>query len=235
MNTTTLKHIILSIFFIGGSLSAFAQIQAQKATITFTIDEVGDVISETTKKYDASNWNYLNQTVGTNKNVYKHELIKNLPKYVVKDFSYSENPDERTTTVKAKVQGMLRINEKGKWEADLDTKDPQITKIDERNYLAMAEGVTLKITLPPGTNDSKIEANRYGKATLTYSADTGGSTGGKVMMYGGLLLALAGGGLLFMQMKKGKAGANITNIPYRPVEDGRPQGRVTSGEKGEHE
>ena len=188
--------IILSVTLLSGNLFAQDNSRGFKTTLDMTMTESGSTICEVTNKYTASYWDWWTKAVGSNTSIINNSLKKIFPKYHLTEFKHSQDPNERTNTVKFKIDGMMNINKNGKWEADLDKKDPNITKVSNKEWLLVDEGgETMKIHLPAGTNDSKVEKNSFGKAILTYSRTTGGGMG-RILTYAGILIALAGVALL---------------------------------------
>jgi hypothetical protein len=168
-----------------------------KTTVDMEIDSKGSVLCEFNTKYNASMWDIFTRTIGNNTSILKNNLIRTFPKYVLTDFQYSQDAGERTNKIKFRINGMMNINKNGKWEADLERKNPDITKISNREYLVVEEGITMKLKLPPGTSDSKVEKNSFGTAILTYSAKEGSGGMMGMLRYAGYALILAGGWLFY--------------------------------------
>lgn len=191
------KNILIVLLTILVSVYSSAQIGSKgyKSTFDFTMDKSGTVLCEVTNKYNAAVWDSWTKMVGTNTSIINNGLRKLFPKYHLSDFKHSNDPNERSNTVKFKIDGMMNINKSGKWEAELGQKDPNITKVSNTEWLLVEEGgETLKIHLPSGTKNSKVEKNSFGKAMLTYPVSTGGGMNA-ILKYGGILIALAGVGL----------------------------------------
>lgn len=195
--------VTLSIFAIHPEVLKAQDDPGVKTTVDITVDNVGDAVCDFKYKYNAAYWDYFTKTIGNNTSIIKNNILRVFPKYNLTDFDYSQKSDERTNTVKFKILGMVYIDKNGRWTADLDTKNPDITKISDKDYLLMESGNQIKIHLPAGTSDSKIEKDSFGKAVLTYPADETGGTG-KMFMIGGLVLMAAGGFLLYRNMKAPK-------------------------------
>lgn len=195
--------IILSLALLPGNLIAQDNTPGFKTTLDMTMNESGSVICEVTNKYTASYWDWWTKAIGSNTSIINNQLKKLFPKYHLTDFKHSQDPNERTNTVKFKIDGMMNINKNGKWQADLDQKDPNITKVSNKEWLLVDEGETLKLHLPAGTNDSKLEKNSFGKAILTYSPTSGGGMGA-IMKYAGIFIALIGIGLLIRNLMSKK-------------------------------
>jgi len=195
--------IAFLIILIAGKSSAQIGSSGFKTTLDFTINESGSTICEVTNKYTAAYWDWWTKAVGSNTSIINNSLRKLFPKYHLSEFKHSQDPNERTNTVKFKIDGMMNINKSGKWEAELDQKDPNITKVSNTEWLLVEEGETLKMHLPPGTKNSKVEKNSFGKAVLTYPVSTGGGMTA-ALRYGGILIALIGVALFIRNRMKPK-------------------------------
>jgi hypothetical protein len=211
MKYITVKTIVSFILITCGTISS-AQV---KTSMEMTVDNVGAIVCEYTTKYSAAYWDNFTKTVGSNTSIIMNGLVKVFPKYHLSDFSYSQDQNERSNKVKFKIEGMIGINKQGKWEGDLDKTNPDITKVSDKEYLVVEEGAILKIHLPSGTDDAKVEKNSFNKAILTYSPSSVGGSG-KIMRYAGILLALAGGFLLFKSRQRAKVQTGIRTI-YQQV------------------
>ena len=100
---------------------------------------------------------------------------------------------ERTYHATFTILGLLKLDGEGKWIAELDTKDPDITKISETQYVLVDEDLarSYKVILPSTAINSKLEKDAFGKAYLTYYAPVS-SGSSKLLKYGGYLLAASG-------------------------------------------
>ncbi len=114
---------------------------------------------------------------------------------------------ERISTIKFTILGSLKLDANGKWIAELDSKNPDITKISATQFLLVNEGnaQTLKINLPGSASGAKIEKDSFGKAVLTYTAPVSGGLVGNIIKYLGFLVIAAGGFLFYRSMKSGTA------------------------------
>lgn len=207
---------VLCLFILLSNTSLYFDALAQedqgyKTSIDMTMDEVGAVNCEFSTKYNAAAWDNFTRTIGNNTSILKNMLIRTFPKYILSDFNYSQDAGERTNNMKFKIDGMLRINKNGRWMADLEKKDPDITKISDREFLLLFEGNTMKIHLPEGTSDAKIEKDTFGKALLTYPAEETGMTW-KILIFLGIALALAGGFLLYRNLKAQKSAPALRTV-----------------------
>ena len=216
-----MKNIFIKLpsvlFFIAINYAVQAQenTAGYKTSVDMTVDNVGSVICEYNTKYNAAYWDNFTKTIGTNTSILMNNLIKLFPKYHLSEFNYSQDANERSNKVKFKIDGMMNINKNGKWEADLEKKNPDITKLSDKEFLLIEEGATLKIHLPPGTDDAKVEKNSFGKALLTYSPNTSSGMG-NIFRYSGILIALAGAWLLFKN-RKGAKTKPVLNTVYEQI------------------
>lgn len=191
------------------------QLPGMKTTIDITIDDKGGAICQYSSKYNAAMWDNFQQTTGKNTSILKNQLIRTFPKYVLSDFSYTQDDNERTNKVKFKIDGMMVVNQNGKWTADLDQKDPDITKVSETEFLLMQDGNTLKIHLPAGTTGAKVEKDSFGKAQLTYPATEGGMMG-NIFLYIGIAAILGGSFLVYRNRNTKPAMRTIYEPAHTP-------------------
>src|SRR6185503_8566713 len=84
-------------------------------------------------------------------------------------------------------------------------------------WLLVEGGETLKIHLPSGTKNSKVEKNSFGKAMLTYPVSTGGAMTA-ALRYGGILIALAGVALFIRNRMKPKIKLVVNTNTAQPQE-----------------
>lgn len=183
--------------------SAQQEVKGIKQIFDITVDDLGNAMVEVSMKLNASQWDMFKRNVGNNTSILKREIEKAMPKYYLSDFGYSEDAMDRSYKIKFKALGLCSVNSNGKWESKLDTKDPDITKLSEREFVIntdmMDQGTlfnqTQKIHLPAAASDAKIEKDSFGKAVMTYKTDSG--TGSRLAQIAGILLILAGGGLFF--------------------------------------
>jgi hypothetical protein len=199
-----LKYHLIALFAIV-CINSHAQDKGYKETIEMNADEKGDVTVISNIKYNAATWDYVKQRHGTDPSVLKNVFKKAFPKYQLTDFDIKNDDMERISTIKFKILGSLKLDAKGKWIAELDSKNPDITKISETQFLLVNEGnaQTLKINLPSSASGAKIEKDSFGKAVLTYNAPVSGGLFGNIIKYLGFLV-IAGGGFLFYKSMTAK-------------------------------
>ncbi|MFT3911795.1 MAG: hypothetical protein QM737_20390 [Ferruginibacter sp.] len=198
------KLLSILIIFLSLHVCGYAQqVEGLKQVFDITMDETGNADVEVSMKLNAGQWDMFKRNLGTNTSVLKREMEKALPKYFLSDFNYTEDQMERTYKMKFKVAGLAGINNNGAWEAKLDSKNPDITKLSDREFVMNANYMsnggliqqTQKIHLPSGASGAKIEKDSFGKAMLTYT--TGGPLFPKIITYGGVALILLGGWMFY--------------------------------------
>ncbi len=189
-----------------------------KETLEMNADEKGDLTVITNIKYNAATWDYIKQQHGTDPSVLKNNIKRQFPKYVVADFDIKNDDMERTSTIKFKILGSIKVNQNGKWMAELDSKNPDITKLSETQFLMVDEenAQTSKINLPKSASDAKIEKDSFGKAILTYNAPVSGGGMGNMIQYLGILVAAAGGFLFYKNKKQQAVIINQSNTKIIP-------------------
>ena len=199
------------VFAIGISLSiqsgAQEKLPGLKQTIDLTIDDLGNADVTVSMKLNAQQWDGYKRGMGGNTASLKRTIEKSMPKYYLTNFKVEEDEMDRTFRLKFKALGLVNINKNEKWEAKLDTKDPDVTKLTERDFLMtsnMYDGgllieQTQKIHLPEGAKDGKLEKDSFGKAILTYS--TSGGFMARLPLISGIILVIAGLVLFFKKEK----------------------------------
>ena len=223
-----MKHTISKLFFITLSVvilsfNARAQeaLKGQKQVLDFTIDELGNATVAVTMKLTAGDWGAFKANIGGNTYSLKRGMEDALPKYFLTNFNYSEEPMERTYTMKFDVKGFGTNDKNGKWTAKLDSKDPNITKLGDREYLVNEDmltdnGVflqqTQKIHLPARASNSKIEKDSFDKAILTYTIGT--PIKHTIISVLGILMILGGG---FFFYKNQSTRQNNLKVAKEPV------------------
>ena len=173
-------------------------VQGLKQTFDITMDDLGNAEVQVSMKLNASQWDAFKRNIGNNTSVLKRGMVEALPKYYLTDFNYSEEQMDRTYKMKFKVLGLCTTNKNGKWEAELESKNPDITKLSDREFVMtqdmMSDGMliqqTQKLHLPSGASGAKVEKDSFGKAVLTYS--TGAGLLPTIINITGLLLIVAG-------------------------------------------
>ena len=214
--------VIVAIVVLLTSISKTAvgqeEVQGIKQVLDITTDDLGNAVITVTMKLNAQQWDNYKKSIGSNTSIFKWNMQKALPKYYLSDFSVDEDQMERTFKIKFKALGLVSINKNGKWEARLETKNPDITRLSDNEFVMTANlndqgqliEQTQKLHLPSGAQNAKVEKDSFGKAVLTYS--TGSGLLQKLPLFLGLLIILSGAVLLFknMQQKKSIPAARIS-------------------------
>src|SRR5882724_11594098 len=161
MKFVTLKYCTALLFIFCSGIKSQAQEMPKgyKVNMEMDADEKGDVALNITAKYNASLWDAIKQNHGSDPSVLKNIWKKQFPKYQLTEFSFPNADIDQTITSKFRILGMLKVDGKGKWVAELDQKDPNITKITDNSFLLVDEAtaLTLKINLPKSASDAKVE------------------------------------------------------------------------------
>ena len=214
MKIKNLKYYLVILVLVGLTVSSPAQEASKgyKETLEMNADEMGDITVISNIKYNASTWDFVKQRHGTDPSVLKNVFKRAFPKYQLTDFDIKNEDMERTSTIKFKILGLLKVDENGKWVAELDSKDPNITKISETQFLMVDEGSaqTSKINLPKSASGATIVPDAFGKAILTYNAPVSGGGFSNIIKYLGFLVALTGG---FFFFKNRKMNTIVVNNP----------------------
>jgi len=199
----------LSILLFQYNTNAQQIVEGLKQIFDINMNDKGNAAVEVSMKLNASQWdNYKKSAVSNNNSILKKEMERALPKYYLTDFKYSEDQMERSYKIMFNVLGFGTLSKGGKWATELDSKNPDITKLSDREFVITqnmtSNGVfinqTQKIHLPSNANNAKIEKNSFGKAVMTYSTSIGLMP--RLITYGGILLILAGGWMIFRNQKK---------------------------------
>ena len=205
MKINKLKYctVVLLMFTVLNISQAQETQRSYKETMEMKAEENGDIVVNSSIKFIASAWEGVKQRRGNEPSILKNELKKRFPKYVLTDFDIKTDDMERTVNIKFKILGLLKLDDSGKWIAELDSKNPDITKVSDNQFLMVDEGSaqTSKIILPSSASNSKIEKDSFGKAILTYTAPVSGGGMGNIIKYLGFLVA-AGGAFLFFKGRK---------------------------------
>jgi hypothetical protein len=201
-----MKHTIsklffafLTIFIFTSSASAQEELKGLKQLFDITIDPLGNANVAVSMKLNASQWDAFKSNVGNNTSTLKRGMEDALPKYFLANFNYTEDQMQRTYTMKFDVQGFCTNDKNGKWTSKLDSKDPDITKLSDREFVLaqniVSDGMLLqqtqKIHLPSSASNAKIEKDSFGKALLTYTIGT--PLKHTIITALGVLLILGGG------------------------------------------
>lgn len=169
-----------------------------KIYMDLVANDKGEVAVDMKVKYSALYWDNYKRQSANNPSIIKNSLIKSFVKYKLTGFNVKNDEMERTYHANFIILGLLKLDGEGKWIAELDTKDPDITKISETQYVMVDADYprSYKVTLPPTATKTKIEKDAFGKAQLTYYAPVSKSSN-TMLMYGGFLVTAAGIFLFF--------------------------------------
>jgi hypothetical protein len=173
-----------------------------------TIDQLGNADMDVSMVLNAAQWDNYKKNIGNNVSLLKRSMERELPKYYLSDFSYTEQPMDRSYHMKFKALGICSMNNSGVWEAKLETKKPDITKLSDNAFLMtediMTNGVlvqqTIKVILPSVARGSKVEKDSFGNAEITYT--TGQDFLSKAITVLGILLVLIGCWFYFRSYQK---------------------------------
>ncbi len=195
----------LTAIFLFYCSTATAQDKGYKVKIEMNAAENGEVEITYVATYTASYWDYMKTSRSLEHSIMKSAMERQYPKYKVTNFSIKPDEDARTATVKYKVLGLLKLDDNGKWIAELDTKKPEIEKLSDNKFLVSLDedGIKQNITinLPSSASNAKVEPNSFGKAELTYTAPVSTGGMGNILKYLGFAV-IAGGIFLFFKTKK---------------------------------
>jgi hypothetical protein len=222
-----MKYTISKLFF--ASLASFIltfsavaqeEVKGLKQLFDITIDELGNATVAVSMKLNASQWDAFKRNVGNNTSNLKRGMEDALPKYFLTNFNYSEEQMNRTYTMKFDVKGLVKNDKNGKWTAELDTKDPDVTKLGDREFVITqdlsSDGMLLqqtqKIHLPSRASSAKIEKDSFGKAILTYTIGT--PLKHTIITVLGIILILGGG---FFFYKNQSTRQNNLKVAKEPV------------------
>jgi VCBS repeat-containing protein len=197
---------LIAILTISNKINAQESSKGYKETLEMTADEKGDIVVNSNITYNAAMWATAKQLHATESSVVKNNLKKAFPKNELTSIEVKNDEDQRATLIKFTLLGALKLNEDGKWMAELDSKKPDITKISETQFLLVTTtddggAQTLKINLPKSASNAKVEPDNFGKSLLTYNAPVSGGITGSIVKYLGFLTIAAGGFLFFKNRK----------------------------------
>ncbi len=193
------------------SVHAQQVVEGLKQVFDVKMDDKGNAEVEVTMKLNASQWeNYKRSPLSNNNSILKKEMERALPKYYLSDFKYSEEPMERTYKIGFDILGLSTLGKGGKWQSKLETKNPDVTKLSDREFVITQNmttnglfiNQTQKIHLPSNANNAKIEKDSFGNSLMTYSTTIGLMS--RILTYAGVLLALAGAWLVYRNSQKSK-------------------------------
>jgi hypothetical protein len=191
---------LASLLIIPGiTVNAQQQLDPLKENVTYTFNKLGDAHVEVSRTYNASQWDNYKNIVGANApDLLKRVEERSFPSSYLDNFKYTE--EGRTFTLSFDALGLARINDNGQWQIDITLKNPDITKISDKNYAMTASynsGGSLlqdliKVNLPDGVANVSQDKDAFGKPIFTYDLTPGGTGFRIIFLIGGILLIAAG-------------------------------------------
>ena len=177
------------------------QVDALKENITLDINNIGDGHFSMSITYNASQWENYQRIVGSNAaDFWKRQMSRSLPSWYLENWTYKEEPMSRTWTLAFDALGIAKVNDEGNWVVDLEQKNPDITKMSDRNYAmtnTMTSGGVLtqqlwKINLPAAASNISQDKDAFGKTIFTFEMTPGHSGLHIIYLITGVLLLAAG-------------------------------------------
>ena len=183
-------------------------IKPAKLNVKWTISQLGDAHIEASSNLDAAQWDNYKKMIGNNPDLLKRQMERAFPGFFLQNFSYKEDVMNRGWTLGFDALGMSRVNSKGNWQIDLNSKNPDVTKLSDKNYVltsnyASQNGLTQEIdnvSFPDAASDIKQDKDAFGKAMFIYSASPSGGSGSWLTLILGIILTIVGA-LLFVRAK----------------------------------
>ncbi len=202
--------ILLSIFLLISYAKTYSQqlIKPAKLNVKWTISPLGDAHIEASSNMDAAQWDSYKRMIGNNADLLKRQMERAFPGFFLQGFSYKEDVMNRGWTLAFDALGMSRVNSKGNWQIDLNSKNPDVTKLSDKNYLLTSNYATQgaltqeidNISLPDAAANIKQDKDAFGKAMFIYSASPSGGSGSWLTLGLGLVLTIIGA-LMFVLAK----------------------------------
>jgi len=210
--------VLLNIFlFIALShVSPQELIKPAKLNVQWDLNALGDAHIEASSSLDAAGWDNYKRMLGNNPDILKRQMERAFPGYFLQNFNYKEDVMNRGWTLSFDALGLSRINSKGLWQVDLNSKNPDVTKLSDHNYVLTSNYASQssllqeidKINFPAVASDIKQDKDAFGKAMFTYSSSSGGGGIGGWLIAGlGIILTVAG--LLMLVRSKPSAMAVV--------------------------
>jgi hypothetical protein len=197
--------IILLTFF---SINIYAQDNTlgtmMESNIDIRVDSLGAGHISYTMKFNASVWQPINQLLGNNPALLKKGLEDEMPSAFLSDYKFEKNDFDRTIKLSFVAYGIGKMDKKGKWIFELDSKDPKTEQLGNNKFLNISTedfgGIACNqrqiIELPSNASNAKMETSAQGKKQITCNIPIAGTNSGGIMKYikliGGGVLALAG-------------------------------------------
>ena len=195
-------HLLLVLFALISitQLSAEELIKPKKLNVKWELNALGDARVEASTVLDAAGWDNFKKTIGNNPDILKRQMERTFPGYYLQNFHYKDDAMSREWTLSFDVLGLSKINSKGSWTVDLNSKDPDVTKLSDHNYVVTsnfaAQGSLLQeidyVSFPRAASNIKQEKNTFGKAIFTYTLTPGGGLGEWSVLGLGVIFMIAG-------------------------------------------
>ncbi len=192
--------IIAFLIITYSRVSAQEQLDPLKENIDYTIDNLGDGHLQISRTFNASQWDNYKKIYGANAaDLLKREMERGLPKAYLQNFSYKEDEMNRTFTLSFDALGFAKINDNGQWQIDVGLKNPDVTKISDRNYAMTASYNSngsllqdlIKLNIPDGAGNITQDKNAFGKPIFTYELTPGNKKFSYIFLVLGILLIAA--------------------------------------------
>lgn len=200
------SKMLLFIIILSGLLNAQMQ---QK--IQIKLDSLNAAHLEISMTMNASQWDAWVNTLGNNPAALKREIQRSMPGYFMDDFELEKDEMERSFTMKLKVDGICKIDKKGKWILDTDQKNAQMTELNSHQYMLVSSppefGGQMQqqyiLQLPTGAKDIEVTKDSFGKSVFKFEMERSSGTSSKNMLrYGGIALLVLGGAWSLVQMRR---------------------------------
>jgi len=237
----TYLFIIAILFASYSTIKAQEQVDLLKENVVFNIDNFGDAHVETSWTFNASQWDNFKKIMGTNEDMLKRSMERSLPAYFLQNFKYKEDAMNRSYTLSFDALGLAKVNDNGNWEVDMDQKNPDVTKISDKNYAMTAtfnSGGTLvqeliKLNIPDGASDITQSKDAFGKAIFVYTLTPAHKKLSFLFLALGILL-IAGGVVLYLKPDLLKMKSKAVKYPFQPAAVVAPAQSITATEEGQN-
>lgn len=204
-----MKKIFALIVLIANVANAQQEIKPIKVNIEFNVDDKGNAKVSYAMTMNAARWDNFKRSLGSNPSLLKREMERALPAYFLSDFDYKEDVMNRSYSLSFNASGVCKVDEKGKWYAEWDTKNPDVTKLTDNSYMIITDmslsgqmiQANQKINFPSLASDINQEKDAFGKTRFTFRMSSSSGTG-KIMQYGGIGCIALG---LFFAWRKSKS------------------------------
>ena len=197
--------MIMALAGVLGSNKAFCQVAGQDPTsqtldYDIKIDQLGDATYEVSTKMDQQQWeNFKQGPLVNDPSISKRNMERAMSTYVIEDFKRDVDDMNRAVKMDFKVKAMASYHGDGKWELNLNTKNPEITKLSDNSYMSesntMMNGQLVrqrfKISFPENAKNIQQATDSFGNGIFTYNSGGGVSSFLKWNNIVGALLIIA--------------------------------------------